>query len=48
MLKCFELPDDFPVGKYILEIGSSFDDFGEIPCLRKDLNVKTKVAGKKK
>lgn len=48
VLKEFELPDDFPPGKYFLEISSPFKDFGTITKLRKEINIKAKAVGKKK
>lgn len=48
VLNQFELPDDFPPGRYILEISSPFKDFGSLAILRKEFNIKSKTAGKKK
>ena len=36
-----------PQGKYFIQIKSTFDDFGQIKEIRKEMNIKSKVAKKK-
>lgn len=42
-----EFPDDFPPGKYYLQIRSPFNDFGELKPIKKEINIKTKIVKKK-
>lgn len=42
-----EFPDDFPPGKYYLQIRSPFSDFGELKPIKKELNIKPKITKKK-
>lgn len=43
-----ELPDDFPQGKYWLEVRSAFGGFGEVRVGRKEWVVRGKQVQKKK
>lgn len=42
-----EFPDDFPAGKYCIEVSSAFTGFGEVKVARKELLVKIKQQKKK-
>jgi hypothetical protein len=44
----FELPDDFPQGKYLLTIESNFSDFGKVKPRKIEFIVKGKQAATKK
>lgn len=44
----FELPDDFPPGKYYLGIKTNVSDFGSVKGRRIELLVKSKQAATKK
>jgi hypothetical protein len=44
----FELPDDFPQGKYYLTIKSNVSDFGNVRPRRIEFIVKSKQAVTKK
>jgi hypothetical protein len=47
LIQRLEFPDDFPPGKYWLEVRTPFADFGRVKPMKRELNVKGKQVKKK-